>query len=138
MPMPPALLIDGKALAARVKDQLKHAVAAFVAAQSVTPKLSVLRVGQDPASEVYVRNKAKAAAEVGILSEVVHKPLASQADVLAMVDRWNEDKAVSGILVQLPLLPTIDERLVLERIRLDKDVDAFHPHHAGLLSQGRA
>src|SRR5262245_14660242 len=118
-------LIDGKALAARVKEQLKQHVQRFVQLHGKQPKLCVLRVGDDPASEVYVRNKAKACDEVGIGSQVVHLPVASQAQVVETVDRWNADGEVSGILVQLPLLPTIDERTVLERIHPDKDVDAF-------------
>jgi len=131
-------LLDGKAIAQRTRDKLKVEVAKFVQETGVTPKLCVLRVGDDAASEIYVRNKAKSCVEVGMLSEVVHKPIASQAEVLALIDKWNKDPTVHGILVQLPLLPTIDERLVTEAVHVDKDVDAFLPHHAGLLSQGRA
>ena len=131
-------VLDGKALAQRVKTKLAADVKEFIQKTGVTPKLCVLRAGDDPASEVYVRNKAKACGEVGITSEVVHKPETTEQEVLAIVKRWNDDASVSGILVQLPLPKGIDERKVLELIDPNKDVDAFHPHHAGLLSQGRA
>ncbi len=133
-----ARLLDGKAIAARVREELKHDVARFVAETGVTPKLCVLRTGEDPASEIYVRNKAKSCIDVGMQSEVVHEPAPSQAQVLERVARWNADPAVHGILVQLPLASGIEERIVLESIHPNKDVDAFLPHHAGLLSQGRA
>ncbi|MCC6812349.1 MAG: bifunctional methylenetetrahydrofolate dehydrogenase/methenyltetrahydrofolate cyclohydrolase FolD [Deltaproteobacteria bacterium] len=131
-------VLDGKALAQRVKTKLAADVKEFIQKTGVTPKLCVLRAGDDPASEVYVRNKAKACGEVGITSEVVHKPETNEQEVLAIVKRWDDDASVSGILVQLPLPKGIDERKVLELIDPNKDVDAFHPHHAGLLSQGRA
>jgi methylenetetrahydrofolate dehydrogenase (NADP+) / methenyltetrahydrofolate cyclohydrolase len=132
------MILDGKALAARVKTRLAIDVKNFVHNTGRTPKLCVLRAGDDPASEVYVRNKAKACAEVGIFSEVVHKATTTEGEVLSIVDAWNKDPSVSGILVQLPLPKGIEERIVLERIDPVKDVDAFHPMHAGLLSQGRA
>jgi methylenetetrahydrofolate dehydrogenase (NADP+)/methenyltetrahydrofolate cyclohydrolase len=131
-------LLDGKALAQRVRERLAIDVKEFIQRTGVTPKLCVLRAGDDPASEVYVRNKAKSCVEVGMLSEVVHKQTATEEEVLGIVSAWNADKSVSGILVQLPLPKGIDERKVLELIDPNKDVDAFHPHHAGLLSQGRA
>ena len=131
-------ILDGKALAQRVRDALAIDVKEFIHRTGVTPKLCVLRAGDDPASEVYVRNKAKSCVEVGMLSEVVHRPTTTEEEVLGIVAKWNADKSVSGILVQLPLPKGVDERKVLELIDPNKDVDAFHPHHAGLLSQGRA
>jgi methylenetetrahydrofolate dehydrogenase (NADP+) / methenyltetrahydrofolate cyclohydrolase len=132
------MLLDGKAIAARVREELTHKVRTFVQKTGVTPKLCVLRVGDDPASEVYVRNKAKSCVEIGMLSEVVHKPSATQDEILAIVKGWNSDRAVHGILVQLPLPKGVDEQAVIQTIAHDKDVDAFSPHHTGLLSQGHA
>jgi methylenetetrahydrofolate dehydrogenase (NADP+)/methenyltetrahydrofolate cyclohydrolase len=130
------VLLDGKALAARCNAELKARVQRF-AAEHFTPRLCVLRVGADPASEIYVRNKSAMCEQVGMRSEVRHLPEASEAEVLATVARWNEDPDVHAILVQLPLPQGIDERKVLDAIAPDKDVDGFHALHAGHLCQGR-
>ncbi len=123
--------IDGKLAA----EALRGKVAEAVAAVAVRPGLAVVLVGEDPASQVYVRNKVKACEEADIAS--FHHVLAddtSQADLLALLDTLNADPAVHGILVQLPLPGHIDEQTLIERIRPDKDVDGFHPVNVGRLS----
>jgi methylenetetrahydrofolate dehydrogenase (NADP+)/methenyltetrahydrofolate cyclohydrolase len=125
--------IDGKAVA----EALRGKVAAAAAAMTVRPGLAVVLVGEDPASQVYVRNKIKACGEAGI--ESFHHVLAAdtaQADLLALLDKLNTDPAVHGILVQLPLPDHIDEQTVIERILPEKDVDGFHPVNVGRLSLG--
>lgn len=129
------IVMDGKALAARMRAELATRVTEWNK-RHAPPKLCVLRVGDNPASEVYVRNKARSCVEVGMLSEVVHRPHMSEAEVLAQVIAWNEDPSVSGILVQLPLQPGIDERKVIECIAPEKDVDGFHPINVGRLALG--
>jgi methylenetetrahydrofolate dehydrogenase (NADP+)/methenyltetrahydrofolate cyclohydrolase len=129
-----ARLIDGKAVAA----EHRRAVAARVAALSFRPGLRVVRVGEDPASGVYVRNKDKAAQEVGFDSATIHLPAAtSEADLLATVARLNADPAVDGILVQLPLPPQIRADVVISAVAPEKDVDGFHPLNAGRLASGQ-
>jgi len=128
-----AVLMDGKALAAKVKEN----VAAAVAALPHQPGLAVILVGDNPASAVYVRNKAKDCEECGILCMDYHLPeTATQTEVIELVQRMNRDDSVDGILVQLPLPAHIDEKAVLESIRPDKDVDAFHPENVGRILQG--
>ncbi len=131
-----AQIIDGKAVAARVREEVRVGTAALVA-RGVTPGLAVVLVGEDPASAVYVKGKTKAAGECGI-TVFDHKLPAttSEADLLALVHRLNADPAVDGILVQLPLPKQIDARKVIEAIDPKKDVDGFHPVNVGLLSQG--
>jgi methylenetetrahydrofolate dehydrogenase (NADP+)/methenyltetrahydrofolate cyclohydrolase len=129
-----AALIDGKAVAA----SLRRAVAARVAALGFRPGLRVVRVGDDPASGIYVRNKDKAAAEAGFDSATIHLPASTtQADLLAAIDGLNADDAVDGILVQLPLPPHIDADAVIAAVAPAKDVDGFHPLNAGRLASGR-
>ncbi|MCB9929233.1 MAG: bifunctional methylenetetrahydrofolate dehydrogenase/methenyltetrahydrofolate cyclohydrolase FolD [Alphaproteobacteria bacterium] len=128
-----ATRIDGKAVA----ESLRARVAAAVAQMGVKPGLAVVLVGEDPASQVYVRSKVKACEEAGIAS--FHHTLPAetgQADLLALLDRLNADAAVHGILVQLPLPGHIDEQTVIERIDPAKDVDGFHPVNVGRLSLG--
>ena len=131
-----ASIIDGKAVAARVRAKVAEA-AAELRARGVVPGLAVVLVGENPASQIYVRSKAKAAREAGV-EAFDHKLAAetSQAELLDLVRRLNEDPAVDGILVQLPLPPQIDSRLVLEAISPAKDVDGFHPENVGLLTVG--
>ncbi len=129
------MLLDGKALAARLRADLQMRVTVWNKGHA-PPKLCVLRVGENPASEVYVRNKAKSCVEVGMLSEVLHRPQMTEAEVLAQVIAWNEDPAVTGILVQLPLPAGVDERAVLLAIDPKKDVDGFHPYNVGALQIG--
>jgi methylenetetrahydrofolate dehydrogenase (NADP+)/methenyltetrahydrofolate cyclohydrolase len=133
-----AMILDGKALAAEVRRQLKEEVAAL-AAQGLTPTLAVLLVGDDPASQVYVRNKIAACAEVGILSRSFRFPSdCAPSELFAAIDRLNNDPAIHGILVQLPLPPQFDESEVVERIAVTKDVDGFHAENLGRLWQGRS
>ena len=130
------MIIDGKQVAAKVKAEVADAVKAL-RAQGLAPGLTVVRVGDDPASEVYVRGKRRDCEEVGITSMEHHLPAATtQAELLALVGRLNADPAVHGILVQLPLPKHVDERAVLEAISPAKDADGFHPYNVGALSIG--
>ena len=130
----PAHIIDGKAVAQRVTDQVRADVAAHVAAGGATPGLAVVLVGDSAASQVYVRNKRRTTEAVGMRSYAHDLPATtSEADLLALVDRLNADPAVNGILVQLPLPKHIDPEKVIERIDPKKDVDGFHPYNIGRL-----
>jgi methylenetetrahydrofolate dehydrogenase (NADP+)/methenyltetrahydrofolate cyclohydrolase len=134
-----AVRIDGKAVAADLRANLAREVAALKAAHGAVPGLAVVLVGEDPASQVYVRNKHKATLDAGMNSFEHRLPAsASQAELLALVAKLNDDDAVDGILVQLPLPKAIDADTVLDAIRADKDVDGFHAINAGLLATGRA
>ena len=133
-----ATIIDGAAVAAAVRAQVARDAAALEAATGHRPGLVTILVGDDPASEVYVRNKIKASAEAGM--ESFHEPMpatSTQAEVLAMVDRMNADDRVDGILVQSPLPEGLDFKQVLERIDPRKDVDGFHPTNVGRLVANR-
>ncbi|EGD59442.1 bifunctional 5,10-methylene-tetrahydrofolate dehydrogenase/ 5,10-methylene-tetrahydrofolate cyclohydrolase [Novosphingobium nitrogenifigens DSM 19370] len=131
-----AQLIDGKAIAARLRQDLAVEVAAMTA-QGHRPGLAVVLVGEDPASQVYVRNKARQTVEVGMESFEYRLPASTgQDELLALVDRLNADPAVDGILVQLPLPPQIDATTVLRAILPEKDVDGFHPTNVGLVATG--
>lgn len=130
-----AQLLDGKAVAAEVRQRIQQGVAAALASGRRPPGLVVVLVGDNPASEVYVRNKSKACAEVGFYSEMHQLPgTTSQAELLALVDRLNAQDNIDGILVQLPLPKQIDEESVIERILPTKDVDGFHPYNVGRLA----
>ena len=130
-------ILDGKALAARIKEGLKKEVAQLTA-EGLTPGLAVILVGEDPASQVYVRNKERACAELGINSWKHHLPAdTSQEDLVQLVKRINADPEVHGILVQLPLPAQIKTEAVLDAIDPAKDVDGFHPVNLGLLAAGR-
>ncbi len=131
-----AIRIDGNALAAKVRDRIAADVAALKA-RGVTPGLAVVLVGEDPASQVYVRNKVAACAKVGMHS-VMHKlPAAtSEAELLALIDALNRDATIHGILVQLPLPKHIAEKKVLAAVAADKDVDGFHAENVGALMIG--
>jgi len=132
-----AEILDGRALAERVRLQVAGEVAALTAQTGVVPGLTVVLVGEDPASQVYVRNKAKASKAAGINGSVLRLPAStSQAELLAQIDGLNADPAVHGILVQLPLPKSIDESIVVERVSPLKDVDGFHPVNFGLLAAG--
>ncbi|HET9555242.1 MAG TPA: bifunctional methylenetetrahydrofolate dehydrogenase/methenyltetrahydrofolate cyclohydrolase FolD [Anaeromyxobacteraceae bacterium] len=131
------MIIDGKAVAARVRAEVAEQVKAL-AARGVATGLTVVRVGDDPASAVYVRNKIKACAETGIVSVEHHLPATTtQAELLALIGRLNADPAVHGILVQLPLPKQIVEQAVLEAISPAKDADGFHPFNVGCLWTGK-
>lgn len=130
-----AQLLDGKAVAAEVRQRIQQGVAAALASGRRPPGLAVVLVGDNPASEVYVRNKSKACAEVGFYSEMHKLPgTTSQAELLELVDRLNAQDNIDGILVQLPLPKQIDEESVIERILPTKDVDGFHPYNVGRLA----
>ena len=129
--------IDGKAAAQAIRDRIAGLVAELRAASGRAPGLAVVLVGDDPASAVYVRSKAKATREAGMESFEHRLPAsASQEELLALVDELNDSSAVDGILGQLPLPPQIDERVIITRISPDKDVDGFHPVNAGRLAIG--
>ncbi|NKN33766.1 bifunctional methylenetetrahydrofolate dehydrogenase/methenyltetrahydrofolate cyclohydrolase FolD [Marichromatium bheemlicum] len=129
-----AQLLDGKSIAADIRQQIKTRVDALLAAGQRAPGLAVVLVGENPASQVYVRNKRKACAEVGFRSELHELPASTtQDELLALIDRLNADQDIDGILVQLPLPEQIDETLVTERILPTKDVDGFHPYNVGRL-----
>ncbi len=131
-------IIDGKGFAAGLRQRVAAGVAELTAARGVTPGLAVVLVGEDPASQVYVRNKGRQTAEAGMAS-FEHRLDAAmpEAELLALVARLNDDPAVHGILVQLPLPAHIDSGRVIEAIAPGKDVDGFHPVNAGRLATGR-
>ncbi len=130
-------IIDGRAIARQLDEKTKAEVDALVAAGHPAPGLTVILVGEDPASEVYVRRKIKACEKVGIKSTEHRLPAdTSQEDLLALIDTLNADPEVHGILCQVPLPEHIDTRLVLRSITPDKDVDGFHPVNVGRLSTG--
>lgn len=133
-----AQIIDGKATAAALRERIASAVTSLKDKHGLTPGLAVVLVGENPASQVYVRSKAKQTVEAGMAS-FDHKLPAetSEEDVLALVRQLNEDPAVHGILVQLPLPDQIDSDKVLETIDPAKDVDGFHPMNAGRLATGQ-
>lgn len=133
-----ARLIDGKAVAAKVRGEVAERARTFQSTRGRPPGLAVVRVGSDPASEVYVRGKIRACGEVGFHSEEHHLPDdAATTEVLAAVRRLNDDPAIDGILVQLPLPKQVDEQAVLDAIAPEKDVDGFHLINAGKLLSGR-
>lgn len=133
-----ATVIDGKAFAAKVRDQVGVHVDRLKADHGITPGLAVVLVGEDPASQVYVRNKGKMTVAVGMAS-IEHKldVQTSEADLLALIDQLNNDPAVHGILVQLPLPDHLDSDLVINSIDPTKDVDGFHISNVGLLGTGQ-
>jgi len=130
-----AQILDGKAIAADIRDQVKARVDARLADGQRAPGLVVVLVGENPASQVYVRNKQNACEKVGFKSELVKLPATtSQAELLELIDTLNARDEVDGILVQLPLPDQIDEETVTERIVPTKDVDGFHPYNIGRLT----
>jgi methylenetetrahydrofolate dehydrogenase (NADP+) / methenyltetrahydrofolate cyclohydrolase len=131
-----AELLDGKAIAAEVREAVAAEVAAMVAAGQPKPGLATVLVGENPASQVYVSSKQKACAQVGIESFGFKLPAdASQDEVDGLVRELNQDERVNGILVQLPLPGGLDEERVLSTISIEKDVDGFHPLNIGRLAQ---
>jgi methylenetetrahydrofolate dehydrogenase (NADP+)/methenyltetrahydrofolate cyclohydrolase len=133
-----AVILNGKTLSEQIRAEIALETADFVKATGVTPCLAAVLVGEDPGSQVYVRNKQKACEKAGIASQL-HRPPAniSTEELLALVDRLNRDPAVHGILIQSPPPKQIDERRVLEAVNPLKDVDAFHPDNVGRIVQGR-
>jgi len=133
-----AQLIDGKACAARVQQEVAAAISARLGSGRRAPALATVLVGTDPASQVYVRNKRESCKKLGVRSRPVEfQPSVTQAELLGEIDRLNADPEVDGILVQLPLPKHIDSNAVTDRIHPDKDVDGFHPYNFGLLAQKR-
>lgn len=133
-----AILLDGKALAAELQAELAVEVAEFIENNGVTPRLAALLVGENPASEVYVRNKRKACERVGMESDLHRLPFdVSTDDVLGLVRKLNHGGDIHGILVQLPLPPRVEATRVLDAVHPLKDVDAFHPENVGRIVQGR-
>jgi len=132
-----ARIIDGRAIAAKIREEQKQRVLRLQQQHGVRPGLAVILVGEDPASRVYVRNKVTACKDVGIRSELVEMPVtATQDQLLSRIDALNTDPSIHGILVQLPLPPQIDVHSVLERIDFHKDVDGFHLYNVGGLITG--
>ncbi|GAW33871.1 bifunctional protein FolD protein [Roseovarius sp. A-2] len=131
-------IIDGKAFAATIRDKVTGHVARLKDEHGITPGLAVVLVGEDPASQVYVRSKGKQTVEVG-MNSYEHKldPETSEADLLALIEQLNNDPAVHGILVQLPLPDHLDSDLVINSIDPAKDVDGFHISNVGLLGTGQ-
>jgi methylenetetrahydrofolate dehydrogenase (NADP+)/methenyltetrahydrofolate cyclohydrolase len=133
-----AAILDGKTLSEQIRAEIAQEVADFVRKTGVTPCLTAVLVGENPASQVYVRNKQKACQQAGIVSQLYRPSVeTTTAELLALIDRLNRDPAVHGILVQLPLPKQIDEAKVLEAVDPVKDVDAFHPENVGRIMQGR-
>jgi methylenetetrahydrofolate dehydrogenase (NADP+)/methenyltetrahydrofolate cyclohydrolase len=130
-------IIDGKAFSANLRGEIARKVALLKQAHSITPGLAVVLLGEDPASQVYVRSKGKQTVEAG-MNSYEHKldTGTSQQDLLALIDQLNNDADVHGILVQLPLPDHIDEEAVINSISVDKDVDGFHLSNVGRLSIG--
>ena len=133
-----ATVIDGKAFAAKVRGQVAEGVAKLKEEQGIKPGLAVVLVGEDPASQVYVRSKGKMTVEVG-MNSIEHKldVDTSEADLLALIEQLNNDPAIHGILVQLPLPDHLDSDLVINSIDPAKDVDGFHISNVGLLGTGQ-
>ena len=130
-----AKMLDGKAIARSLKVTVRAETDALVARGGRRPGLAVVLVGQDPASEIYVRNKRRACEETGILSVAHDLPAATpQATLVELIDRLNADPAIDGILVQSPLPKHIDPHAIIERIDPKKDVDGFHPYNVGRLA----
>lgn len=131
-----AQLIDGKAIAANLRQQIAQRVAERRQQGLRTPGLAVILVGNDPASQVYVSHKRKDCEEVGFVSQAYDLPASTtQQELSDLIDRLNDDPNIDGILVQLPLPAHLDASQLLERIRPDKDVDGFHPYNIGRLAQ---
>lgn len=130
-------LIDGKALSAQIRVEIKEEVAKLKE-QGVTPGLAVILVGEDPASQVYVRNKEKACIEAGMHSEVYRLPEETgEQEVLDLIDRLNKDENIHGVLVQLPVPKHINEDKIIDAISVEKDVDGFSPANVGAMMIGK-
>ncbi len=133
-----AIIIDGKKTSADIKAEIANETAEFIKNTGVTPGLAVVIVGNDPASEVYVRNKCRACEAVGFHSEKYEMSgETTEEELIALIDKLNEDKNIHGILVQLPLPKAMDVEKILLRIKPEKDVDAFHPYNTGKIMQGK-
>lgn len=132
-----AKLIDGKKIAAEVREDIRARAAEFTEKTGIVPGLAVIIVGEDPASKVYVRNKKKACVEAGFHSEVIEMPADTKMpDLLSKIEELKQDDAIHGILVQLPLPAGLDEQAVIAAIPPEKDVDAFHVVNTGRIMLG--
>ncbi|MBP7347194.1 MAG: bifunctional methylenetetrahydrofolate dehydrogenase/methenyltetrahydrofolate cyclohydrolase FolD [Butyrivibrio sp.] len=132
-----AAVIDGKAISARIKDELREKVQRIRENKNIEITLAVILVGEDPASQVYVRNKKKACEYIGFCSISYELPQnTSQDKLLALIEELNEREDIDGILVQMPLPEQIDENVIIRAIRPSKDVDGFHPQNVGALCIG--
>ena len=132
-----ATIIDGKLVTAKIREEIKNESALFEKETGVKPGLAVIIVGDDPASQVYVRNKGKACEEVGFYSEIHRLPAeTTEGELLSLVHSLNENDKIHGILVQSPLPKHLDEALIVNNIRYEKDVDAFHPVNVGKIMIG--
>jgi len=130
--------MDGKAISKEIQAEIATEVATFTKQSGITPCLAAVLVGDDPASEVYVRNKHRACERVGIKSQMHKLPASTtEEELLSLIDSLNQASDVHGILIQLPLPSGIDTLRVLDAVNPRKDVDAFHPENVGLISQGR-
>ena len=131
-----AKLIDGKAIAAQIRAHIAGEVEARLAAGLKRPGLAVILVGEDPASQLYVKHKQSDCKEAGVLSRTIELPATvTESELLAQVDELNAAPEIDGILVQLPLPDHLDSVPIIERVRPDKDVDGFHPYNIGRLTQ---
>jgi methylenetetrahydrofolate dehydrogenase (NADP+)/methenyltetrahydrofolate cyclohydrolase len=132
----PAQIIDGKKISEQIKEELKKEIE-NITGKGIQPGLAVVLVGEDPASQVYVRNKARTCEALGMYSEVHRLDKdTSQDELLGLIDRLNHDGKIHGILVQLPLPKHIEEKAVIDAIAVEKDVDGFHPVNVGNLAIG--
>ena len=133
-----ARILDGKAIAQQIQKELAAQIAEMIGESGVAPTLAAVLVGEDPASEVYVRNKRQACERIGLESQLHRLPATvSEEELLSLIAKLNKDEDVHGILVQLPLPKQIRTSYVLDAVHPFKDVDCFHPTNVGLLSQGR-
>ncbi|QDS97346.1 bifunctional methylenetetrahydrofolate dehydrogenase/methenyltetrahydrofolate cyclohydrolase FolD [Adhaeretor mobilis] len=134
----PANILDGKALAKTIREELAVEVVEFIQQHEVVPSLAAVLVGEDPASEVYVRMKRRDCEQVGIHSVMHRLPeTTTQDELLKLIGELNTNASIHGILVQLPLPGQINEQAILDAVSPDKDVDSFHPTNVGLMVQGR-
>lgn len=134
-----ARLIDGKAIAVKLRDEIASETTDFRDATGIKPHLAAVLVGDDPASSVYVRNKRTACEHAGMGSSLHQLPkTATEEELLQLIGRLNADHNVHGVLVQLPLPVNIDEQRILDAVTPLKDVDCFHPENVGMMVQGRA
>lgn len=133
-----ATILDGKTVSADLQAKIAEKVHQFQSETGITPCLAAVLVGDDPASQVYVRNKERACEKVGMTSKLFRLPAeTTQQELMGLVERLNADDTVNGILVQLPLPRHLDESAILDAVNPLKDVDCFHPSNVGLVSQGR-
>ncbi|MCE3231429.1 MAG: 5,10-methylenetetrahydrofolate dehydrogenase / methenyltetrahydrofolate cyclohydrolase [Alphaproteobacteria bacterium] len=133
-----ATLIDGQAIATQIRQDIAHKVTSFQKQRGYAPGLAVLLIGDNPASQIYVKNKSKACEQAGIRSHVYALPATTaQGDVLEKIDALNADDRIHGILIQLPLPDSLETAAIISRIAPPKDVDGLHPQNLGLLFSGR-